>query len=35
MVGDQQWQTQDINLPEWDAPTSAAEAAKRVEITLR
>ncbi len=34
VVGDQQWQTQDINLPEWE-PASPAVAAKRVEITLR
>ena len=34
VVGDRQWQTQDINLPEWE-PASPAVAAKRVEITLR
>lgn len=34
VVGDQQWQTQDINLPDWE-PASPAAAARRVEITLR
>ena len=34
VVGDHQWQTQDINLPEWES-ASPAGAAKRVEITLR
>jgi hypothetical protein len=34
VVGDQQWQTQDLNLPEWE-PAAQAVAAKRVEIMLR
>ena len=33
-VGDQTWQTEEINLPEWTSATPAAKA-KRVEITLR
>jgi hypothetical protein len=33
-VGDQTWQTQEFDLPEWAAATPAAKA-KRVEITVR
>ena len=34
LVADQQWQSQDLNLPQW-GPASPAGSAKRVEITLR
>lgn len=34
-IGDQAWQTQDFNLPTWDAATPAGQSTKQVTVTVR